>query len=189
MSEGTFDRRYGNVTRHWQAGELKKALDGRGLCRVASRRGRCVRIDVVNVFSRQACVPKRQPHGAQAAAAFFVTGRNVRGVARCSVSPDLAYDFGTSINGMLGVFQHQRRSPLAHHKSIAGCIEWPAGIRGSSCGQSAHSGKSSDSYRRERRLTRACTRGREGSQKKCRAGYITKVVLGIKTTPAETRAV
>ena len=118
---------FGGADRQLRGALAEDLFQRRDLDRVAFRRGRAVGIDVVDVGRRQAGVGQGQVKGAYLAGDFRLD--QVAVVATRAVADDFAVDRGAPGDGMLPVFEYQRRATLAEHQAAAIGGEGAAGLR------------------------------------------------------------
>src|SRR5690606_27456871 len=118
------------------------------------RRGRAVRVDVVDDVGGDAPLAERHAHRADGAFAVLRLAGHVIGIRRDAVARDLAVDRRATLPGVLEVLEDEDAGALADDEAVAIAIERTAGLLRLVVArrQRAHGAEAADAHRRDRRF-------------------------------------
>ncbi len=112
-------------------------LDRHRLGAVIELRRAGVRVDVINLFRREAGISERIPHRANARFAARQRRGHVEGVVVQTVTEHFRQNVRAALLRMLQLLDHERRGAFSHDESVALEIERPAS-QGGIAGPLAH---------------------------------------------------
>ena len=116
-----------------------------------------MRVDVVHFVRFHAAGGERHAHRVDGAAALWVGGGEVVGVAGGAVAGQLGVDARAALLGVLQLFQHQHAGALADHEPVAAAVERAAGLLGGVVVAGADRLQSAETGHRQRRDRRLGT--------------------------------
>ncbi len=101
-------------------------LDCLGLGEISQRCAGAVGVDVIDVIGAERGIAQRQLHRPTRAAALFIGGGDVIGIAAHAVTDQFAIDACAAGLGVFVFFEDHHAGAFAHDKTVAGLIPWPA---------------------------------------------------------------